>query len=97
MSKFRKLLALAIAFVMVLSLAACGGAQSASEAPKEEPAAEESGEMLLYSVTEAEEAEAAPQLEITGPEGTVYRPDVLLWTALEESGGCPPGSPYPLK
>ena len=68
-------------------------ADAAEDMTPMEPAAEESGEMLLYGVTEAEEAEAAPQLEITGPEGTVYRTDVLLWTALEESGGDPAECP----
>ncbi len=63
MSKFRKLLALAIAFVMVLSLAACGGTQSASEAPKEEPAAEESKEEAPAEESKEEASEEAPAEE----------------------------------
>jgi len=79
MSKIRKLLALAVALVMVLSLAACGGsAQSASEeAPAEESVEVESKEEAAESEAPAEEpaeseAEEEPAEEAPARENIVY-------------------------
>jgi peptide/nickel transport system substrate-binding protein len=77
MSKMRKLLALMIALVMVLSLAACGGqAASSSEAPAESEAeAEESKEEEAApeeSAAEESEEEAAEEPAAEARENIVY-------------------------
>ncbi len=73
MSKFRKLLALAVALTMVLSLAACGGSSAssaASEAPAE-PAAQSTEESKEAEApaeeSAAESSEAAPAEEPAAP------------------------------
>ena len=81
MSKFRKLLALMIALVMVLSLAACGGsAQSSSEAPAEE-SAEESKEEAPAPESKEEPAQEASEEQPAEEPAAEERQNIVYATA----------------
>ncbi len=85
----KKLIALLMAAVMVLSLAACGGADAASSAPAEEPA--QSAETVEAPAEDAAQADVIPGLEdgvFTVAMECAYAP--YNWTQADDSNGAVP-------